>query len=470
MEDEWKIVSSTDGEIKSIILTTLGKRAYGGYDTYLGLCDAFGKEKVTAIHITLELELTDTNIMKLLFENMGESRYNLFFSNSANQSFFNTYKTHEVNEILQNDTAGLRLIEQQLETHIKEHTIEKFEESTPYPLNKPDIQISLTLSTDTIERGEMQGWVQDHFISLQKENTPNQYKIAYSQNNNKQRLAALRMTEKFRSIQVLPLPVEFLEGGNFLASKNFIIVGRSILEKNYNLSQHKPDCSDFDKYQSDLEKLIKDTFNANHVIWTGFKTPIVLPGESPPRDGTKQEKKYQPLFHVDLYLAPSGITKIDSGKECNLIFIGNIDTKYYNQLEIAKYKRAEVITQLNKLIKDAENDFHDYYNKWKLKNPSDNSLLPFTFKQIPVLVDFEETNNDVENKRSFLNVHIEITKKLCNVYLPQFENTNGTDYATALKDACRIYKNEGLDTIVVEPYVKQRNGALHCYSKVMYRQ
>jgi hypothetical protein len=304
-------------------------------------------------------------------------------------------------------------------------------------------------------KGRLNFWVQDVFIPLQQFSNEEDVKFIYSAGNERMLNSVIRIKETLPYIDTLAVSIDNLEGGNVLAFGNHVLISKAILYTNYEQNKNKNGLAAF---QNELERELKNSFNMEHIIWTGFAENKNVPVEY----GSYPVS--QAIFHIDMYLTPSGIIVNDS----NLIFIAEIDTSFYTPKYLQVHNRLHAIDSLNQLIAATGNDFNSFYQQY---HKSDTALKPFTFRKIPLLIEFFDNSNAMRYYHSLNNAHVEVYGNVRNIYASKYKNTGFINYTAAMEKAEQAYASEGFKTTFIGPYANRiGNGALHCYSKVVWRK
>lgn len=304
-------------------------------------------------------------------------------------------------------------------------------------------------------KGLLNFWVQDVFIPLQQFSDEENVKLIYSAGNERMLNSVIRVKESLPYIDTFAVSIADLEGGNILAFGNHAIISKTILYTNYEQYKNKKNLAAF---QNELERELKKNFNIEHIIWTGFAENKNVPVEY----GSYPVS--QPIFHIDMYLTPSGITVNDS----NLIFIAEIDTGFYTKEYLQSHNRYHAIDSLNQLIAATRDDFNSFYQN---NHKSDTALKPFTFRKIPLLIEFFDNSNAMRYYHSLNNAHVEVYGNVRNIYASKYKSTGFINYTAAMEKAEQVYASQGFKTTFIGPYANRiGNGALHCYSKVVWRE
>ncbi|MCG3166656.1 MAG: hypothetical protein POELPBGB_02436 [Bacteroidia bacterium] len=482
-----KIVSSTTGKIEKIIIrsnTVDSRHLLNNF--YLGVRAAFGSKTVIGISQTIELNQKNISALnkkyphldlpdtpeKVAISFMGNKSFRIFSQkNSKNKNFEAIFNNNSAGN---EDKETIAVLINEIIRLSEDYILNELQNNYPNGKFFPKISIDVNLSeSPELINGNLMGWVQDIFVAVQNKKNKKITAI-YSDDDTRILNSIQRLKEKFgKSMNYLPVKYTLFEGGNILASENFVIIGRKILELNFQRVKDKK----YEAFKKEMEADLRDKFRIPHIIWSGFKKGRVIPGSEP------QDLYHQPLFHIDLYILPSGQTKIVKGIKHSIIFIGKIDTKYYSEEYLKVHnERKKIIKDLNNMIRKAKSDLSDYSKKNKGK------ILPFVFIEIPLFVefdDFETSLNRIDEQayKSFLNAHVEVANGNKTIYLPAYKNTkyisdrNNPNLTNPLIDvekgqidAAKIYSNLGYKVIFTLPNAnEQRGGALHCYSKVISR-
>lgn len=457
--EEYKIVSNTKGEIKQLILSYVGVKDSNIY--YNGLVEALGDyKKIIAIHKTIianqsvlsQLHSSDTtlpsNLEEVFKSFIGDSLFKelvkeyenqeINFNDSITSNPFNTEDDLRKFELSVQEKANYRFRDEFMKIH--------GEEAIPPP-------IIISVNFDEYEfTGDVLGkWVQDYFSALQTFDSFNNIKFVYTNKTASHISAVQRIKHDLKYIKTDSVDFNLFEGGNFLPTEKYLLVGKDFLFNNINIYSPETENELKDKFK---QKLI-DLFKVKDVIWVGVDNSFILDGET--------TIKYQPIFHIDMFLTPA---ETYNGK--HIIFYGEIDTSFYKPGQL-NTGIVTTIDTLNKLIKNTLTNIQEQYVQ---SNPSDSIL----FIPIPLVVSFSERNEDNDTfyvpkaYYSFNNALVEIYDNNRKIYLPQYEETSLAYIDRAANAAASIYLANGLNNIIpVKPAFIPDRGALHCYTKVIWR-
>lgn len=455
---EYKIVSNTKGEIKQIILSYVGVKDSNIY--YNGLVEALGDyKKIIAIHKTIianqsalsQLHSSDTTLPSNL-----EEVFKSFIGDSLFKELVKEYENQEINfndSITTNpfnNEEDLRKFELSVQEKANYRLRNEFRKTYGETAKPPKIIISVNFDQYQFTGDVLGKWVQDYFSALQTFDSFNDIKLVYTNKTGSHISAVKRITHDLKYIKTDSVDFNLFEGGNFLPTEKYLLVGKDFLFNNINIYSPETENELKNKFK---QKLI-DLFKVKDVIWVGVSNGFVLPGET--------TVKYQPIFHVDMFLTPA---ETYNGK--HIIFYGEIDTSFYKPGQLNEGIITTIET-LNKLIKNTLSDIQEQYVQ---SNPSDSIV----FIAVPLIIGFSERNEDndtfyVPNTYySFNNALVEIYGSNRKIYLPIYEETAWAYIDRAANAAASIYHANGFNIIPVKPAFVPDRGALHCYTKVIWR-
>ena len=298
-------------------------------------------------------------------------------------------------------------------------------------------------------------FAQDPFVAIER--GPDSIVLlnsVYSDHSLTYRLVADALASQLTNLEILVKPTGFLlQGGNILKGDDFMIIGRDILERNKKEFRIYKDDREGEKA---LDAAMAAFFGVQDIFWAGTRKEM-------PMTRNVEQGRYQPLFHVDMFITLGG--KISNDEF--LIFVGKIvmpeksDSHVVNDLVKTMRKR------LNKIAEKLE----------------EKHLGGHRIKVVRIPLVFDAVYNKF---LSFNNCLVEIYGDTKNVFLPDYQG-NDEDGDGILDDAAGPPKNMrkyARDTQkkfekygfkvrwVKGDYLalsREMNGSLHCICKVLER-
>ncbi len=300
-------------------------------------------------------------------------------------------------------------------------------------------------------KDETTGWLQDVCVAMQK--TGGQIKLIYSDAYAPHKATVEELMLHFPNLDTTQTHYHSFDGGNMISSENYMLVGENILHDNKDIPP------------AELEQQFKTLFSTPHIIFAGMGCGIRLPH----RFDCDEFDRYQPLFHIDMFLTPAGTR---NGK--NLIMLGKIDTTLYRPGYLDQ-RRKDIISQLNRLIEQTATNIKSKYNP---SDTSGNRLADFEFITLPLFILFGEEQGMYGDYYctlkypGFNNAIIEITQKNSTVWLPDYADSNLIYINRAKQIAKATYRSAGFNKVVFvsPPADSLGDGALHCITKVLWRE
>jgi len=303
-------------------------------------------------------------------------------------------------------------------------------------------------------------WIQDNVIALQ--DTQQCSELLYSS-------SGCANAGSFETLYGQPkvgfqtTNIGYLQGGNFLAQDDFVLIGSDVLIMNFKDSGR----TDFDKYQQELEDSLKEYLGIKKIYW-------VYPFWNSSGTSNNSWKYLQEIFHIDLFITLLGKTK--EGK--HLILLGEInDTAAYYCDQSAWLAKTD--TSLYKKRKNAIYCLKNYLKSVKTFFESDTD---FKVVSIPLVVVFRRTALDSYAKpyfNSYNNAIVEIDGNQKRIVMPKFKGTFPNIKSSAyvnyqiVEDTIKArlkpfgFKIEFIGDDCEE--LTNAGGVLHCASKVLLR-
>lgn len=464
-DEPYKIVSNTHGEIQKIIICSFSSGStYRIY--YEELIKAIPERKVVGISYTMP---ADPYIIRRMHaqnpqlpENFKEV-LKLHMDSADYLSLQAKYDTIIDFEDFTNGKDVQTIISDTLKKEFENDVAQRVIKSLKKDFNKiappisiiPEISVTIDYwgksfhffdSEPETETGDYTWWVQDVCHALQKFCYTTDVHLVYSNASPAHVNTIAKFKEWMPYIQTTETNYLTFDGGNVLPSENYALVGNNIFNDNQ-----------YDIPPDELKARLKTLFNVEHIIPTGMITGRRIPGRE-----VDDFERYQPIFHLDMFLTPAG-KKGDN----NLIFRGWIDKDLY-QPGVLTETQIEIINSINALIDTTVENI-------KLYQEAHPDMPEFEFDSLPLFVKFGTASESAENTTyawpSFNNCIIEITSDSQKVYLPDYNDMSYIDFETAKQIVVRKFESVGYDKVkFLGPPVDDLNeGALHCYTKIIWR-
>lgn len=461
MED-YRIVSNTHGEIERIIIKTFTPGHHWN-EHYNGLAAVIPESKITGI-----LQIIPTSPQA--YRSMNEQ----YFSQGAPQNFAQAIKmsisSQQFNKLKNKykDKVDFDLfekgkienaflvpsikdsIEQDIKKAIHQYSAEQFREKYPHrAMPKLMIEIDwnddsmsmMAASTSSTPGRSTMFFLQDPVHALQKFDDRKSIKIVYSSKVELFKNTARILKDSLPNIDIASVDFNIFEGGNFLPSENNLFIGMNFLQ--YNLIGGET--------ETGLKQKLSDLFKIPNILFTGMKVGTMnLPGQT---GGIGYH--YQPIFHIDMFFTPAG--EAPNGKK--LIFLGQVDTALY-QNDYLEDSRKKVIKDLNELIQTTAE--------------SVNTNNEFEFIKLPFFVKFSNNSGTLDRivaYASFNNAIVEITRTGKKYYMSDYADESYARFSVAKERVRSVLNAYGFETKFVSPPADLLvDGALHCYTKVLWRK
>jgi agmatine/peptidylarginine deiminase len=228
----------------------------------------------------------------------------------------------------------------------------------------------------------------------------------------------------------------YIEGGNILAGDDYILVGKDYLHLNKARTGEG---------KRKLTNEFKKLFGVSHVIWLGFDEPLNFPIQV-------FQGKYQPLYHIDMYITLAG--KTDNGKE--LVFVA--DAKLAKEIVEEEAPEDVIVDSFDKTV-----EYLAQYNEGGLQ---------FEVKRLPI--DLWKFPDGQKKFLTYNNCLIEVFGDEKNVYLPKYSSPAPGSKNRRKLDAelAKIFEENGFKVLQLEGAYEElckRGGSLHCITKVLDR-
>lgn len=465
-EEQYQIVSNTHGEIEKIIIRSFASGVYLN-KYYLGLISAIPAEKVIGIDYNIPSNHSviqalhaqnasyPSNFAEVLRHHMGDSLYDDLEKKYANQYQFKKDKNRFADKAT--EIAIRKELEQEIALRVINYSADKLKKLIPPGILMPKLMASVNLEEQNLQlesnpSGTTLGWLQDVCHALQKFNNDTNINLVYSSAFEAHKNTVKKILDSLPYIDTTEVDYISFDGGNIIPSENYVLVGENILHNNPSLSE--------DEFKDKLKKL----FNVDHVIFAGIGQGAPAPGRARCEDALQ----YQPIFHIDMFLTPAGTREGN-----NLILLGLIDTTLYKS-GILDETHKQIISKINRDILQTANRIKNDFGSRNPKTP----LANFVFDTIPFFVKFGEQRGSggdyycTLGYASYNNAIVEIKPESKTIYLPDYTDTKYIDFDTAKQKVIAKYTAAGFDTIkfLSPPADSLRDGALHCYTKVIWRK
>lgn len=462
-DDTFRLVSNTHGAIKRIIISS-GGPSDSSYVFIKGLKKVIDSIYIVAIHKTIIVnkktlkKLAEYNktspltLNEVLTSYMGDSLFNEFKIKYGDLLNLNKAENKNINDLP--DSIATE-IENDIKIKVAQYTTIQL-----FPLFKErtkEIKTITTLDdTDYTTLPELDFWVQDQFHALQKFTHPNSIKLIYSTENTIYSSSVARIIDSLPFIKTDSVNYIEFGGGNFLPTDNYLLIGQNTLYLNKKRSSRS---SSISNYKRTFDNGLRKIFNIpqeTKIIHVGFDRAVEIPGKK------GETPSYQPLFHIDLFFTPAG----KRGTK-DLIYIGQIHENAYSKNYLNSGKpylnssRLKIVRELNALIKETANSIlKDYDN--------------FVFDTLPLVIKFgklELDTNFIQLHPSFNNAIIEITQKSKKAILPDYVDSSYVNFNYLKEKAKAKFESDSFKVFFIAPPVDKMNkGAIHCYTKVIWRE
>jgi agmatine/peptidylarginine deiminase len=297
-------------------------------------------------------------------------------------------------------------------------------------------------------------WAQDGYCCIKEDNGTTVLLEPPTFKRGGDHKVADKVATKFRDSIKKRNTKYYIEGGNILAGDNYILVGKDYLE----LNKMKTG-----KNEEELTADFKDIFGVEHVIWVGLDEPVDFPINV-------FQGKYQPIFHIDMYITLGGKWKNNkedkeskSNNKKELVFVA--DAK--SAKEIIRKKSPDEPFPPDEII-EAFNETANWLAKYKKDD------LEFEVKRLPI--DLWRIDDTQSKFLTYNNCLVEVIGDEKNVYLPKYSSpapgsinrcSLDEEVARIFREDCRfdnVFQLEG----AYEELCK-RGGSLHCITKVLDR-
>ncbi len=304
--------------------------------------------------------------------------------------------------------------------------------------------VPVPLYTEQPLKGHMR-WIQDPFVCLQQHAGVTLLLPANTDEIGRETVRALS--------RALDCPVQHtdlhLEGGNILQLGDTLLLGKDLAYQNgipQQSSWLKPDREAW----TVLEGKLKVCFHAKKIVWVGTKHQMELG-----LDCTAVARcSWQPLFHLDLFVMPGGISEAGHLR----LFLGEVDC--WEQIGLGN-QGTEAIKQLKLALEE-------------VKSGLTEAIPNVQIARLPILAAVQSGRLSID---TMCNGWVEAGRNLGGAFLPDFgRNARKDAYAqdrhTAHLNAEQPLAAWGLKCQWVDMDLGQlstEGGALHCSTKILER-
>lgn len=293
-------------------------------------------------------------------------------------------------------------------------------------------------------------WVQDPFCVVKMCNGIHGLVQPYYSNRGADSFLARELaSSEYPHFVLVPSPF-WIEGGNILGGGNWALVGKDLLAQNCLelIRLYGPDGASKVRLNR-FKKEFQDLLGVDQLLWLG------LPNLA--KDVLKPEKStFQPFFHLDLFVTLAGKNAL--GEE--VVLLG--DPIWFNSKGIKFSEKEKVLVEQMQLVRD---EFDELENQSGIRFKLVSVPLPLV-DHIPFSYNNCLTESILGRKIAYLPSYIQdrIPNDPINTFLVDIE-----------KEVKAKFLQAGFDRVIMVKagadfrYFSQREGSLHCISKVLSR-